>query len=84
MCFGDTKTCHQDIVGSRLWGILTALLFKAQRASCLCYSNLEEEMCVHVLSPGIIVWTKASISKTALYAILVNRATLKSIFHDTA
>lgn len=52
MCFGDTKTCHQDIVGSQLLSILTGLLFfKAQRASCLCYSNLEglEKMCAQLL-----------------------------------
>lgn len=40
--------------------------------------------CVSIYCSGIIVWTKASISKTALYAILVNQTTLKSIFHDTA
>lgn len=47
----DTKTCHQDFVGSRLWSIVTSLLFKAQRTSCLCYSNLEglKKMCVYLL-----------------------------------
>lgn len=43
MCFGDTKTCHQVIVGSRLWSVVTAFDFlsffvlRAQRASCLFY-----------------------------------------------
>lgn len=47
----DTKTCHQDFVGPRLWSIVTGLLFKAQRTSCLCYSNLEglKKMCVYLL-----------------------------------
>lgn len=86
MCFGDTKTRHQDIVGSQLLSILTGLLFKAQRASCLYYSNLEglKKMWAQLLEWGILVWTRTSISKTTLYAILVNQTTLKSIFHDTA
>lgn len=39
------------LLGSQLWSIVAGLLFKAQRASCLCYSNLEglEKTCICLL-----------------------------------